>query len=103
MSFQLIPTQLSEGSGIASATSAASANPARISYTIQNLGTNALFVKEGAGASTSDFHRVLAAGAGNDDGSGGSYDSPSGQVYTGVITIAGTTPRYVLVEREMNA
>jgi len=86
-------------SGIASATSAATANEARMSYKIQNLGTNVLFVREGAGASASVFDHCLAAGSGNDDGTGGSYEQPADQVYTGIITIAGTSPRYVLSQR----
>ena len=90
----------STNSGIASATTAAAANEARVSYEIQNLGQNPLFVKEGASASATDFTRVLAAGtSANDNGTGGSYESPAGQVYTGVITIAGTSPRYVISEK----
>lgn len=89
----------STNSGIVSATTAVAANEARVSYEIQNLGTNALFVKEGASGSTSDFTRVLAAGTGNDNGTGGSYETPAGQVYTGVITIAGTSPRYIISEK----
>lgn len=103
MSRQIIKTQKTTGTGVASATTAASPNEARISYKIQNLGTNALYVKEGTGATTSDFHHALAAGSVNDDGTAGFYESPADQVYTGTITIAGTSPRYVLIEREQNA
>lgn len=89
----------STNSGIASATTALAANEARVSYEIQNLGTNALFVKEGSSASITDFTRILAAGTVDDNGTGGSYETPSGQIYTGIITIAGTSPRYVINER----
>lgn len=89
----------STNSGIASATTAAAANTGRVSYFIQNLGQNALFVKEGASATTSDFTVVLAAGSVDDDGTGGSYESTAGQVFTGEISIAGTSPRYTITER----
>lgn len=84
---------------IASAATALAANNARSAWMIQNLGTNALFVLMGSGASTSVFHTVLKAGTGNDDGSGGSISQEAGTVYTGIITIAGTSPRYVVTEQ----
>ena len=87
------------GDGIASATTAATARTNRASYYIQNLGQNALFVREAAGASTTEFTYILSAGTVNDDGTGGSYESPALQSYTGIITIAGTSPRYVISER----
>lgn len=83
---------------IASAATALAANPARCSWSIQNLGTNALFVRRGSGASSTVFHHVLKAGTGNDDGSGGSVSEEAGVVYTGILTIAGTSPRYVVTE-----
>lgn len=101
MSQHFLRATVSTTSGIASATTAAQPNTARISYLIFNLGTNPLFVKEGASATTSDFSYVLGGGTVNDDGKGAAYESPAGQVYTGVITIAGTSPRYVIVERQL--
>lgn len=83
---------------IASATTALAANPARTYWQIQNLGTNALFVRLGAGASSSVFHAVLKGGTGNDDGLGGSWAPESAVVYTGIVTIAGTSPRYTVLE-----
>lgn len=83
---------------IASAATALVSNPERGSWNIQNLGTNPLFVLLGSGASSTVFHFVLKAGAGNDDGSGGSVAQESGTLYTGIITIAGTSPRYVVME-----
>lgn len=103
MSTLIMKTRTTESSNIASATTAAAANPARVSYKIQNLGTNHLFVHEGSFASATVFSYVLAAGTVNDNGTGGSYESPPDQVYTGVITIAGTAPRYVIIERQENA
>ncbi len=82
---------------IATATALAS-NPARVGWSIQNLGQNPLFVLLGAGATSSVFHTVLKAGTGNDDGLGGSVSQTSGVVYTGIITIAGTSPRYTVLE-----
>ena len=84
---------------IASAATALSANSARGGWQIQNLGTNPLFVLLGSGASTTVFHFVLKGGTGNDDGLGGSYGEDSGSVYTGIITIAGTSPRYTVLEK----
>lgn len=83
---------------IASAATALAANTKRIGWQIQNLGTNALFVRLGSGASTTVFHAVLKGGTGNDDGTGGSYSQTDGVIYTGIVTIAGTSPRYVAME-----
>lgn len=91
-------TQNSNTPTIASAATALAANTARIGWSIQNLGTNTLFVLFGTGASTSVFHYALKAGAGNDDGSGGSITQTAGTVYNGIITIAGTSPRYTVLE-----
>lgn len=83
---------------IASAATALAANAARGSFLIQNLGTNPLFVRFGSSASTTVFNIVLKGGTSNDDGLGGSYEQSNGVVYTGIITIAGTNPRYVATE-----
>jgi len=91
-------TTKSNTPAIASDTTALAANSARIAWQIQNLGTNALFVRLGASASTTVFHAVLKAGSVNDDGTGGSTSQSSGVVYTGIITIAGTSPRYTVLE-----
>jgi len=95
-----LQAQLTVSSGIiTSAGTILAANSGRVSYKIQNLGTNPLFVKEGAGASTTVFDYILAAGTGVDNGTGASYDSGDSQVYIGIITIAGTTPRATASER----
>lgn len=94
-------TKNSNTPSIASATGALADNPARIAWTIQNLGTNALYVKLGNDASTGatgGFHIVLKAGTGNDDGNGGSVSQEAGVIYTGPISIAGTSPRYSALE-----
>ncbi len=83
---------------IASAATALAANPVRAGWQIQNLGTNPLFVLLGSGASTSVFHAVLKGGSAADDGLGGSFSQNTGSVYTGIITIAGTAPRYTVLE-----
>ena len=71
------------------------ANPARKSITIQNQGTNVLFVKLGDSASTSSFHYTVKASGAQDNGTGGTIKVDD---YTGVITIAGTSPRYSFAE-----
>lgn len=83
---------------IASAATALAANSKRAAWIIQNLGTNALFVRLGEGASTTVFSFVLKAGSGNDDGNGGIQTSAETIVWTGPITIAGTSPRYTATE-----
>lgn len=79
-------------------TSALSINTARLGWIIQNLGTNILYVYQGSGATTSVFSVALKAGSSNDDGTGGSYIQESGVIYNGVVTVAGTSPRYVITE-----
>lgn len=74
------------------------ANEARGAFMIQNLGTNPLFVKLGTAATTSVFHIILKAGTSNDDGLGGTFAMESGTVYTGAISVAGTSPRCVVTE-----
>jgi len=91
-------SQSSNTPAIASDATALAANSARIAWSIQNLGTNALFVRLGSGASSTVFHVVLKAGTGNDDGTGGYASQESGAVYNGIITIAGTSPRYIVLE-----
>jgi len=77
---------------------ALAANTARGGWQIQNLGTNALFVLLGSGASSTVFHKVLDGGTGNDDGKGVTWGQTEGVVFTGLISVAGTTPRYTVLE-----
>lgn len=83
---------------IISTATALASNPERLGWSIQNTGTNPLFVLLGAGASTTVFHQVLKGGTGNSDGLGASMGETAGTVYTGIITIAGTSPLYVVLE-----
>lgn len=99
MSVLLQKVSTSTNSGIVSTTTTDTADERRVAYSIQNCGQNPLFVKEGAAASTSDFSYILAAGSANDNGTGGKYESPSGRIYKGIISIAGTSPRYVYVKQ----
>lgn len=92
------PTTNTNTPTIASAATALAANSARISWQIQNSGTNPIFLLLGSGASTTVFHMVLKGGTGNDDGLGASFSQQNGVVYTGIVTIAGTSPRYVVLE-----
>lgn len=88
---------------IASSTTVSIANSKRIAWNIQNLGQNPLFVLLGAGASTTVFHIVLKAATSNDDGTGGAVGQETGVIYTGIISIAGTSPRYTFLEQAPGA
>lgn len=81
-----------------SAGTALAANPARVGWMIQNLGTNPLFVLLGSGASTTVFHMVLKGGTGADDGLGASFSQAPGACFTGLVSVAGTSPRFVVLE-----
>lgn len=83
---------------LSSAGTALAANPARIGFSIQNVGTNPLFILFGTGASTSVFHYVIKGGTGNSDGLGGSISFFGPTVYDGIVTIAGTSPLAVVLE-----
>ena len=98
MSNIVYQTTASSTPSIASAATALAANVNRIGWSIQNLGTNPLFVRLAASASTTVFHFVLKAGTGNDDGLGGIASQMEGIVYTGIITVVGTSPRYTTLE-----
>lgn len=94
------PVDNSNTPAIASATTALAdaGSGNRRGWSIQNLGTNTLFVRLGDSASSTVFHQVLKGGTGNDDGLGGTYGQTVGAVYQGIITIAGTSPRYTVLE-----
>ena len=94
----IAPKQAANTPSIASAATAIADNSARGGWQIQNLGQNPLFVRLGTGASTTVFHVVLKAGTANDDGLGGIVSQFEGVVYTGIITVAGTSPRYTVTE-----
>lgn len=77
---------------------ALASNTHRIGWMIQNVGTNPLFVRLGDTASDTVFHFVLKGGTGDKDGLGGSYEQMKGAIFTGIITVAGTSPKYVVLE-----
>ena len=83
---------------IGTAATALAANTSRKGWMIQNVGQNPLFVLLATGASTSVFHVVLKGGTGDSDGLGGSFSNLEGVVYTGIVTVAGTSPKYVVLE-----
>jgi len=85
---------------IQSSATALAANTSRKAWQIQNVGTNPLFVLLGDGATSSVFHAVLKGGSGASDGLGGSISQSSGVVYNGKITVAGTSPSYVVLEMQ---
>lgn len=73
------------------------ANPARQAFSLQNVGTNPLFVKRGPNCGTVDgtFDKILAAGQANNDGLGGNMEDT---LWKGIVSIAGTSPRAVVIE-----
>ncbi len=84
---------------VASAGTILAANTDRKAWMVQNVGTNTLFVRFGADASSTVFHIVLKAGTGASDGLGGTFEQDGGgATYTGIISIAGTTPKAVAME-----
>lgn len=90
-------SQVHSTTGITSSSVALQENLNRRDIIIQNLGTNTLYIKFGENATTTDFNLILKGGDANNDGNGGvvSYSNLS---YTGVISVAGTSPRYVATD-----
>ena len=85
------PAILTDATGIA-------ANTERKGWSIQNQDTDVLYVRLGGTASDTVFHFVLKGCAAAKDGTGGSISQTSGTIYTGVISVAGTTPSYTVME-----
>lgn len=83
---------------VTTAGTALAANAFRTAWSIQNTGQSPLYVLLGSGVTTSVFHFILKAGGGNEDGTGGAISQEFGTVYTGIITVTGTTPRFVVTE-----
>lgn len=91
------PGSVSTTSGILTAGGdVLTANAARIEVTVQNLGTNPIYVRKGTGASASNFDFALSGGSVNDDGKGGfaSFE------WIGDVSVAGTSPRFVVTSVE---
>ena len=91
-------TQAANTPAIISTATALASNPARVAWQITNLSTNTLYVLLGAGATTSIYHYVLKASTVANDGSGGVQGQNVGVVYTGTISVAGTSPSYTVLE-----
>lgn len=72
----------------------------RTDIQIQNQGTNALYVKLGTGATTSNYDVILNACTVALDGKGGFYANTG---YTGAVSVAGTSPSYTITEFIANA
>lgn len=79
-------------------TTALAANPARIAWSIQNQGTNVLYVSLDGLATTSHYDYTLKACTVSADGTGGTLAMESGTVYNGAISVAGTSPSYTVVD-----
>ncbi len=77
---------------------ALAANPERLGWTIQNVGSAVVYVCLGSTATTSVFHYILKGGSGDSDGLGALIGETTGTVYTGVITFAGSSPKIVAME-----
>lgn len=77
---------------------ALAANEGRGAFSIQNLSTNTLYLLLATGCSTTQFHSILKASSVANDGTGGIYSMEMGTVYTGIVTVAGTSPSYVVTE-----
>lgn len=90
-----VPATTANTPAINSSASALAANANRRLWSIQNLGTNPLYVRLGAGASTTVFHVALKAGGSNDDGNGGYIVD---EMWKGAVSVAGTSPRYTVTE-----
>ncbi len=75
------------------------ANQARTGFMLQNQGTNQLYVLLGPGTvSTTVYSFILKACTGAADGTGGSFSMMDGNVFRGVITVAGTNVSYSFLE-----
>lgn len=91
-------TQAVNTPSVLSSATALAANANRLAFSIQNVGTNPLFVLLGSGATTSVYHIILKGSSVDSDGTGGSLSMEAGLVYDGIITVAGTSPKYVVTE-----
>lgn len=94
----IVNTTNTNASSVATGAVALATNPARLGWAIQNQGTNILYVNLGANGSTAAFHFSLKGGSADNDGLGASLSQMSGVVYTGPISVAGTTPKYTVLE-----
>lgn len=99
----LVQKQSATAAVITTASTTIPSNPARTSWSVQNVGTSVVFVTMASAGSSTVYHFALKAGTSNDDGTGGSVSQTDGVVYTGPlsVTVAGANPiRYVYYETE---
>jgi hypothetical protein len=82
---------------VTSAGIALAANDNRRYWSIQNVGQNPIFINLGGTASSTVFHYVLKGGTADSDGLG-AFISSDAVCFTGAITVAGTTPKFVVTE-----
>ena len=94
---QQVGSAVNSAPAIQTGATALAANKKRNWFFIQNQGTNPLFICFGSGASTSQYHMILKASTGAVDGSGGTFSSDA-VAYTGILTVAGTSPSYTTLE-----
>ncbi len=88
---------LGAASGVKTSQTTLAANSKRRNFMVQNCNTAVLYMKLGAGASASDFTRVLAACTAADDDKGGAY--PWDYEYKGQVTFfSASTYRYAVTE-----
>lgn len=71
------------------------ANPARIGFSIQNVGTTTAYILIGGVATSTVYNYAIKGGTGNNDGTGGSVSFFSGAVPTGIVTIYGASTAIV--------
>jgi hypothetical protein len=83
--------------GTGSSETVLAANPARVGFSIQNVGTTAMFITFGPTCSATVLHYVLKGGTGANDGLGASLSFTSGTVYTGIITCYGASTAILAV------
>lgn len=81
----------------ASAGTIVAANTKRVYLFIQNVGQNPLFIRFGGTASSTVYHVVLKGGTADSDGLGASITFDR-CVPTGLVSMAGTTPKAVVIE-----
>lgn len=82
---------------VLTSTAALAANPNRRYFSIQNVGTNPLFIGLGVSASATVYHQVLIGSTVAADGTGGLIQSGT-VVFTGAVSVFGTSPSYVVTE-----
>lgn len=85
----------SSSAGVLTTGTALASFPDRMGFSIQNQAAAVLFVKFGAGCTTSNYDLTLKAGSGAADGSAGAVFVSGPATYTGIITVAASgTPSY---------